>query len=191
MHLLPRASLPRWCHLLLFNCPLHPCRHPWLPLTRSAPPFSRLHSSNSRQSQPPWPRHLPRAWTGKRTFVPLWQCRERPTSRPRSSLWSLSSLATQSLAGTFQVGRHLSSKKSSSNINQFFLFAGESTVMQVKEDLWRLKDNISVTDLKEPDLYCLKFRGLQGETVELFDEHQLLWVIWRLFLSFLPFFSLP
>ena len=46
--------------------------------------------------------------------------------------------------------------------------------MQVKEDLWRLKDNINVTDLKEPDLYCLKFRGLQGETVELFDEHQLL-----------------
>ena len=53
-------------------------------------------------------------------------------------------------------------------------FSGDSTILQVKEDLWRLKDNINVQDLKEPDLYCLKFRGPDGELVELFDEQQLL-----------------
>jgi len=53
-------------------------------------------------------------------------------------------------------------------------FSGDSTILQVKEDLWRLKDNMNVPDLMEPDLYCLKFRGPEGELIELFDEQQLL-----------------
>jgi len=37
-----------------------------------------------------------------------------------------------------------------------------------------LKDSANIPDLKEPDLYCLKYKGQNNEIVELFDEQQLL-----------------
>ena len=64
--------------------------------------------------------------------------------------------------------KHKTKNKKTKNKKLFI--TGDMTIEQIKEELWKLKTH----DLKEPELYCLKYKGQNDETIELFDEQQLL-----------------